>query len=213
MVIDICGEIGNEVTIENVRQQLQTANGKPITVRFFSEGGSVLVGYAIRNALREYAGRKTAIVDAAFSIASYIVAASGFDRILQSGNGWMMLHRPYCESDELKLSEERFLSSLEKQIAQAYQERSGKPIATIQSLMENETFLNAQEAVRWGFADAITDNTPSMAIAAKLRDKVQARLVNKTAIEQWKSLCRVHGASKANRLNPGLRMQVLKEAN
>jgi ATP-dependent protease ClpP protease subunit len=213
MIVDITGEFGNEITIEGVRSQLQQAGGKPITVRFYSEGGSVLEGYAIRNALKEYPGAKTAIVDAAFSIASYVVAASGFDRILQSANGWQMLHNPYCESDELKPGEERFLGSLERQIAEAYAERARKPVATIEALMEAETFLSASEAVRWGFADYIVDNSPSMQLAAKLRDKVQARLVNKSAIEQWKNLCRVHGASKANRLNPALRMQVLKEAN
>ena len=214
MNVDFIGEIGIEITTESVRTQLAAARGQPITCRFFSEGGSVFEGFAISNALREYAGSKTAIVDSAFSIASYIVCAGGFDRVEMAANGWLMLHAPYSETKAPKPSEAKLLSSLQSQIADGYALRSGKPLATIQNMMTQETFLNAKEAVKWGFADSIIAGSQSMAIAAKLRDKVQAKImVGKSAIDQWRALVKIHGPSNANKLNPQLRQQVIQEGN
>lgn len=214
MNIDFVGEIGEEITTESIRAQLANARGQAITCRFFSEGGSVFEGFAISNALREYSGSKTAIVDAAFSIASYIVACSGFNRIQMSANGYMMLHNPYSENDETSASENKLLGSLGSTLAQGYATRARKPLATIQSMMEQETFLSATEAVKWGFADSISSGSQSMQIAAKLKDKVQAKMmVGKTSLEQWRNLVKIHGHSKANRLNPTLRLRVVQESN
>ena len=214
MNIDFVGEIGESITVESIRSQLAAARGQAITCRFFSDGGSVFEGFAISNALREYPGRKVAVVDCAFSIASYIAFCSGFNQVRMSSNGWAMVHSPYSENDESSPTEQRLLGSLTTQLAEGYSLRAKKPLATIQKMMAEETFLSVSDCVRLGFADSVTATGQTLAIAARLKDKIQAKMmIVRSALQQWKALVKIHGSSKANIINPTLRLRVIKEAN
>lgn len=73
----IYGEIGFETTTVSVREQLANAEG-PISVRINSPGGDVYEGIGILNALREYDGDITVVVEsAALSAASFIAVGCG----------------------------------------------------------------------------------------------------------------------------------------
>jgi ATP-dependent Clp protease, protease subunit len=73
---------------------LNGADGKPVTVRINSGGGSVFGGMAIYNALKSYRGAKTVYVDGvAASIASVIMLAG--DEIHIPKNAYVMIHKPW----------------------------------------------------------------------------------------------------------------------
>ena len=74
--IIIDGEIGREpgqITSQWVKSQLPPNGTDPIEVSIHSEGGSVIEGFAIYDAIKAYAGPKKCVVaSSAFSIASFI---------------------------------------------------------------------------------------------------------------------------------------------
>ena len=73
----------------------------------------------------------------------------------------MMLHNPYVamegNSDDLTKTAS-LLSQLKETMVTAYSKKSGLDADTIRGIMQSETFLNADDAVRLGLADAITES-------------------------------------------------------
>jgi len=128
-----------------------------ITVRINSPGGSVFDGIAIYNALKRYPARVTIIVDGiAASIASVIICAG--DEIIMPENAMLMLHEPSAvvagTADDL-LSMAAALEKMRISLVSAYRGKSGLPDTEIKQLLANETWLSAQEALDFGFADRI----------------------------------------------------------
>lgn len=224
--------IGNgpgEVSAAEVKSQLARANGQPITVRIHSEGGSVFDGLAMYDAFKAYAGPKRCIVEsAAFSMAS-VVAMAFTDREITE-NGYVMLHSPYMENGE----EPTVLESLRQRLAGIYSAGTKRPIEAIKRMMAVETFLDATEAMRAGFVTSIAAPS-SRAVAAlkalvrgnsKFRSAIVAKLKDDktmTASERWKAqvdtamfqggLSRHKAIVAVDKTSPGLRMQMIKDAN
>jgi ATP-dependent protease ClpP protease subunit len=159
--ITISGEIGSadgQVSSEWFKSQLP-ANGKdPIEVAIHSEGGSVIEGFAIYDAIKNYAGpKKCVIASAAFSIASFIPMA--FDDVEITPNGYMMLHNPYamCEGDAAEfVNMAGMLEGMKTNMVAAYSAKSGKSAVEVQAILDKETYLTASNALAHGFVNRIT---------------------------------------------------------
>jgi len=151
-------EDGSGITSQQVKTMLaQMDPTEPLTVRIDSEGGSVFDGLSIYEAFASYPGPKKAIVEStAFSIASYIAMA--FDEIEIAENGYVMIHEPssYTEgtsSDLQKTSE--LLAKLDQSMVSAYSKKTGLSEDEARGLMQEETFMNASEALAMGFVNRI----------------------------------------------------------
>jgi ATP-dependent protease ClpP protease subunit len=158
--IRIDGVIGtgkDEISAASIREQLPENGTEPIAVKIHSEGGSVFEGFAIHDAFASYQGPKSlSIESSAFSIASFIACA--FDDVEISSNGYMMLHNPYAQvegDDEDFARQSEMLGKLKTSMVSAYASRSGKSKDEIKSILKNETYLNAQQAVEMGLAKRI----------------------------------------------------------
>jgi ATP-dependent protease ClpP protease subunit len=215
-------------TASRVRKELASANGQPIEVRIFSEGGDVVPGFAIHQLFSEYRGAKSCIVDAAFSIASFIASAFPKCSIIQ--NGYLMMHDPYWEDAETQ-GEKSFLESLREKMVAGYASRSKKPLSTIANMMREETFLDSAQAVVMGFADAILPASPRLSISARYRAAMQAKSaefgshtgrIPLSAKSQWLSAVdaeyrkcgsRAKAVGMVERSHPGLRIRMIEEAN
>lgn len=168
--ITMFAEIGVGVTAQKIKAQLATAStDEPLTVRIDSEGGSVFEGFSIYSACQAYAGPKVCVIEsAAFSIASYIAMA--FDRVQITRNGYMMIHNPSAEiqgDDEELQRQSGLLAKLKVSMIEAYADKTNMPPETIEKMMREETFLNAEEALAAGFVDEIVDYAkPSRVIEA-----------------------------------------------
>jgi ATP-dependent protease ClpP protease subunit len=164
--ITIDGEIGREqgqITAQWVKSQLPANGTDPIEVSIHSEGGSVIEGFAIYDAIKAYAGPKKCVVaSSAFSIASFIPMA--FDDVEITPNGYMMLHNPYmtCEGDAAEFAKRSsLLSEMNTNMVNAYAAKSGKSIDEVKAILKEETYLNASNALANGFVNRITP-TPVM---------------------------------------------------
>jgi ATP-dependent protease ClpP protease subunit len=172
--IIIDGEIGREegqVSSQWIKSQLPTNGIDPIEVSIHSEGGSVIEGFAIYDALKAYAGPKRCVVSSsAFSIASFIPMA--FSDVEITPNGYMMLHNPYmtCEGDASEFAKRSsLLAEMNTNMVNAYAEKSGKSTDEIKAILDRETYLNATNALALGFVNRITSAPVIGRVFAKVK--------------------------------------------
>lgn len=187
--VAIYDEIGlGGVTADDFISELKYHAGKHVHLRLNSVGGDVVQGNAIYNALRRHKGGLTVHIDGlAASMASVIASAA--PRTLIADNGMMMLHNPWTvtmgDANDLR-KEADLLDKIKKAMVAAYKRKSGKDSEDIVQMMDEETWLTAEQAVEAGLADAIEESLEAAASitpeAARARfDKLKAFMARKSA--------------------------------
>ncbi|UVI81930.1 head maturation protease, ClpP-related [Staphylococcus aureus] len=127
-----------------------------IDVIINSGGGDVYSGSEIYTSLKTYPGKvNIKIVGVAASAASVIAMAG--DHIEISPTAQMMIHNAWTmamgDINEMQKTVD-MLDGVNRGIANAYINKTGKTEDEILSLMNKETWFNAQDAVEHGFADS-----------------------------------------------------------
>ena len=155
--IKIQGEIGWDVTAQEVETDLLNANGD-IEVEIDSPGGSVFEGVKIFNLLRNYKGGKVTIIinSIAASMGSYIAMAG--DKIKVYDNSTFMIHNPWTiEVGDYRDFEKtaETLKGLTKLLRNKYVEKTGKSEDEIKYLMNEESWFFGEEIVKVGFANEV----------------------------------------------------------
>lgn len=126
-----------------------------------SPGGSVFDGYVIHNELLDLRARGvkvTAKVQLAASMASVFAMAA--DEILMLPTGRMMIHDASLaiRGNAKQLSKAAaMVDGISQEIAEIYADRTGKPSKEMRALMQEETWMDAKQAVAIGLADGIFD--------------------------------------------------------
>lgn len=128
-----------------------------IDLRLNSPGGSVFDAVAIYNALKRHAGDITVWIDGiAASAASYIAMAG--DTIVMPENAFLMIHDPsglvMGTAEDMRSTAEA-LDKVKGSLIQGYAAKSGKSDDEIAALMAAETWLDAKDALDFGFIDRI----------------------------------------------------------
>lgn len=137
--------------------QLKAVTTSKINLRLNSPGGSVFDGIAIANAIRNHPATVTVYVDSlAASIAS-VIAMSG-DRLVMMPQSQIMVHNASgaCYGDATEMT--KMADLLDKQsrnIAEAYAQHTGRPLAEWTQYMADETWFTAEEALAVGLADEV----------------------------------------------------------
>lgn len=135
---------------------------KNLVIRINSYGGEVFDGFAIYNRLKEHAASKTVIVDGvAASIASVIAMVGDTVKIPQ--NGFFMIHDPGIlvvgTSKDLK-NYASLLDEMKERAIDTYRTKvTDLSKEEIAQMMEDETWIGAESARSYGFADEIIDET------------------------------------------------------
>lgn len=127
---------------------------KRLAVRINSPGGDVFDGIAIYNQLREYKGGVDTIVDGlAASIASVIAMAG--ETVTMYDTAMMMIHKPWTftlgDSDQLRKDAD-LLDKIQDQIRIAYSNKTALTDKELDGIINDETWLSADEAEEYGFA-------------------------------------------------------------
>jgi ATP-dependent Clp protease protease subunit len=139
------------------RDELKKYDGKNITVWINSNGGNIIAGCAIYNAIKEHNGKKTVKIDGiAASIAS-VIAMSG-DEILMSPASLLMLHNPWVEAagDVYELEKKiKALNSCKEIIINAYEKKTKLSRDKLSAMMDEESWLEPKQAIDYGFADGM----------------------------------------------------------
>lgn len=161
---------GDEITPKQFADDLAALGDVgEINVRINSGGGDVFAGQAIHSMLKRHAANVTVYIDGlAASIAS-IIAMAG-DTVIMPKGAMMMVHNPWTcawgDSEELRKSADT-LDKVRESLISVYEDKTGMSRDDITALMDEETWLTAEEAVEKGFADQVEE----MAISASLHDQ------------------------------------------
>lgn len=144
---------------------------KTINLHINSPGGSVFDGIAIYNMLKQSKAKVNIYIDAlAASIAS-VIAMSG-DTIFMPANSTLMIHNPYTtvtgNANELRKAADD-MDQITKASIVSYLDKAGSKLDedTLRELMDNETWLTAQEAYDYGLADEILEANKAVACVDK----------------------------------------------
>lgn len=149
-----------------------------INLHINSPGGSVFEGIAIGNMLRQHKARVVAHVDAlAASIASVIVASC--DEVIMPENSMLMIHNPWTISmgnaKELRKQADDLDKIAESSVV-TYLAKAGEKLTEekIKQIMDEETWMSAQEAYNYGLCDVVESaNQVAASISQKLFDTYQ----------------------------------------
>jgi len=136
-----CGKVGN------------------LSIRINSPGGSVFEGLAIYNTLERHSAKKTVTIDGlAASIASVIAMAG--DTVIMPKNAILMIHNPFAmvlgNADDMRKMAEG-LDKIKEGLISAYQRKTKMSSQDISDLMSDETWMTADEALKFGFADIVDE--------------------------------------------------------
>lgn len=166
--IYIDGQIGQSMwsygyTSKDMLHALRQANGKDVNVYINSGGGDVFDGIAIHNMLAQYEGKVTGIVTGlAGSSASVILM--GCETIQMGANAMIMIHRAstmtYGNADTMDETA-KLLRQVDKSVTTSYKHKYKGSDEELDNLLVGEhgdgTWFTAEEAIKEGFADSITD--------------------------------------------------------
>lgn len=160
--IHIDGEIVSEklwdsdVSATDFRDSLKELGPvKTINMSINSPGGSVFDGIAIYNMLKKNPATVNVTVEGlAASIASVIAMAG--DTLTMDTGSMLMIHNPFTmavgNASELREMADT-LDQIRESSVDIYHEKTGIDKEAIKSVMDNETWLTADEAITAGWAD------------------------------------------------------------
>lgn len=136
---------------------LDALDVEEIQLHINSPGGNVFEGNTIYNALKQHKAQVIVTVDGVAASIASVIAMAG-DRVLMPENAMMMIHDPIglaIGNSATMRKQAAALDKIKKSIVTAYMSRSTEDQGKIESMMTKETWLNADEAVEFGFADEV----------------------------------------------------------
>lgn len=167
----------NDVCVYDLAKEIGDLNGKALTVRINSYGGEVAEGLAIYNLLKSYAGEVTTICDGFACSAASVVFMAGAKRIMPRSS-LLMIHNAWTwasgDADDLRKAAED-LEKITQPSVEIYTSVSNLDADEIKSMMDAETWIDADEALDFGFATEISEE----AAMQSLEDGILAKTVFK----------------------------------
>lgn len=186
-VVSIYGDITSypfdesDVSAFNLSKELEKVTAKTIEVYINSYGGEVAEGLAIYNALKRHKAKVKTYVDGfACSIAS-VIAMAGDERYMYP-TSLLMIHNAWTyasgnSADLRKVADD--LDIMTSSSIKAYKEHVNISEEEIKELLDNETWLTADEALEKGFITKIAADTKNNKSNQSARKAVYNMLLNK----------------------------------
>jgi ATP-dependent Clp endopeptidase proteolytic subunit ClpP len=145
---------------------------KNISVRINSPGGDVFEGISIYNRIKQHKAKVTVYIDGlAASIAS-IIALAG-DEVIMGEGAMMMIHKPmssvFGNSIEMEDTIQR-LDDVEEQLVGIYKRKTGMDRTEIKTMLAEEAWMGADQAMELGFVDGIMESDEALDIAACVKN-------------------------------------------
>ena len=186
------GDFDGGISADDFKTLLAEHDGRDVTIHLDSEGGIVTDGLACYNAMMEYQGNVTIVVDTlAASIASVMAMAA--DTLIVKSTAQIMVHRAWCVAAGNALEYRDLADVLEKMdysIAQTYAERTGESAETWMTRMNKDTYFSAEEAVEMGLADEVLYLSKERKPAKAEKKPLALAPVNSASIARAKNTAR-----------------------
>ena len=165
--IYIFDEIGmGGVNAQGFIEEIKSFKDSPMNLHINCVGGDVFDGMAIFNIIKKRTAKTTVYIEGiAASMGSVIALAA--DSVVMAENSLFMIHNAWGgamgEAKEMKKTA-KLLDKISGEIADIYVKKTKLPYDKVKEMMDEETWLNAEEALELGFIDSISD---AIKVAAK----------------------------------------------
>lgn len=160
--IVIYGEIGDfwwdAISDKDIQSALNEINGD-VVVRVNSPGGDAFMGIAIYHQLKKHDGKVTVYVDGLAASAASIIAMAADELIMNTGT-MLMVHEAWTIAYGNKTDIDKTMNALkglDVSLADIYMTRFEGERTEIETMMKNETWFTASEAVEVGLADKVNE--------------------------------------------------------
>ena len=182
----------------DVEKALSDADGQDVDININSGGGDVFSGSAIYSAIRAYTGKLNIHVVGLAASAASVIAMAGHSDI--SPTGQVMIHKVSTTQSGNSADMEKaadILKQADRSIAAAYVAKTGMSEEDALQLMEDETWLTADDAVTNGLIDEIAEshNKHELTLAADTGGLLPKSVINKMT-EKRNSLITFFGGEK-----------------
>ena len=132
-------------------------------VHLNSPGGVITTGMSIFHQVRAARPSLVRVEGIAASMGSVIALAG--DRMEMHRGAVLMIHNPWNiawgDANEMRKTAD-ILDKFKSGLIDIYQQKTGLDRDLLAEMMDEETWLTADEAVEWGFADAVVDDDADM---------------------------------------------------
>lgn len=192
---------GDGITAKDFQQDLSKIKASQIDLHINSPGGDVFDGNTIYNLIKQHHAKVTTYIDGlAASIASVIALAG--DKVYMAENALFMIHNPWGfamgdATDMRKMADT--LDKVRDSTSRVYMNKSGKDEVEINTMLEAETWMTADEALEAGFVDEISGKMDMAACAKFLPVMVKAGFRHIPKTINLKHLPTIKDAEKALR--------------
>ena len=187
------------VNAKDFISEIKEHTDKPMNLHINSIGGDVFDGMAIYNVLKKRQGTTTVYIEGIAASMGSVIALAG-DEVIMSENSLFMIHNAWGgamgEADDVRKTAD-VLDKISGEIADIYRKKTNLPYNKVKEMMDEETWLNAEEAYQLGFIDSISD---AIKVAAKydiskfknitkeeIQNKLNVNLKSKTMTEELKN--------------------------
>lgn len=169
-IIKIRGEIGEDVTLEDVQDQIARQKGASSwTVYINSEGGDVYEGMSIYQELKNL-GNVTTVADTLCASIATVILQAGTKRKAVIPTD-LMAHNPFGqmqgEAKDMRTAATR-LDSIKSNIIAVYRANpklAKKSPQELSAIMDQETWMDVSQAIEAGFIDESIDRLRAVAVA------------------------------------------------
>lgn len=186
------------VSAKELQKDLRDLGGKDLTLRINSPGGDVFQAQAIYNLLKAYTGKIHCHIDGICASAATLVASAA-DDVIMPANALYMIHNPMLCFGYQTLTRDDLAKCIEQMdktkdtLLNVYSDRCGDSLTRdeIARMMDEETWMTAQEALDNGFVDSIDDYgiSASMSGGGVMVNNVLMTSLDPGRIRLLKQLC------------------------
>lgn len=183
----------DDVTPQLFKEELNGGSGN-ITVWINSPGGDCVAAAQIYNMLIDYKGDVTVKIDGIAASAASVIAMAG-TKVLMSPVSMLMIHNPmtiaFGNAGEMEKAI-AMLDEVKESIINAYEIKTGMSRAKLSHLMDAETWMDANKAVEFGFADDILkrSETTNMEVPQVSMMYSKAQVVN-SLMDKLATKCKI----------------------
>lgn len=165
----------DDVCAYDMAKELESLGGKNLKVRINSYGGEVAQGLAIYNLLKSYAGEVTTLCDGFACSAASVIFMAGKNRVMPRSS-LLMIHNAWTfasgDANALRKTADE-IEKITQPSIEIYKANSSLSEEEIKKMMDDETWITADEALSYGFATEIAEDSPKQSV----RDELFAKIV------------------------------------
>lgn len=196
-IFDEIGTFG--LTAQSFIEEIKSYKDTPMSLHINCVGGDVFEGMAIYNVLKKRTARTTVYIEGIAASMGSVIALAG-DEVIMAENSLFMIHNAWGgamgEATEIRKTA-ALLDKISGEIADIYTKKTNLPYNRVKEMMDEETWLSADEAYNLGFIDSISD---AIKVAAKydvskfknitdkeIQNKLSVNLKSKKMTEELKN--------------------------